>query len=231
MASSRSISYVFRLKHGDTRTIDLRLDDTTLVIIQEPEFNPPPWAILSRNRCVECTLDEEQHPYCPTAYHLSQVLDMFHDLRSYDEVVVDVKDSIRSYQKETSLQEGLGSLYGLIMAAGGCPVLAPLRPMVRFHLPFASVEETEFRMISMYLVAQFLKQNKGEKADWSLDELQLIYDRVGKVNKAFAKRIREVYANDAGANAISILDCFAAAVPVAIRNMLQEYEKHFKYYL
>jgi hypothetical protein len=231
MTSSRSISYAFRLKDGDTRTIDLHLDDTTLVLIQAPEFKPPPWTMLSSNRCAECTLDEEQHQYCPTACHLSEILEMFRDLRSYDEVVVEVKDSIRSYRKETSLQDGLGSIYGLIMAAGGCPVLAPLRPMVRFHLPFASVEETEFRMISMYLVAQFLRLNKGEEADWSLEGLQLIYDRIRKVNKTFAKRIREVYVNDAGANAISILDCFATAVPVAIRNMLQEYEKHFKYYL
>lgn len=231
MTTSRTISYVFQLKCGDTRTVDLQFDETTLVLIRAKDYNPPPWTLLNSNRCTGCILDDKQNKYCPSAYHLSEILETFHDLCSYDEVVVEVRDSIRNYRKETSLQDGLGSLYGLVMAAGGCPVLAPLRPMVRFHLPFASVEETEFRMISMYLVAQFLRQNKGEEADWSLEGLQLIYDRIGKVNKSFAKRIREVSASDAGANAISILDCFASAVPVAIRNLLQEYEKHFKQYL
>ena len=37
------------------------------------------------------------------------------------------------------------------MALSGCPVLEQLKPMARFHLPFASVEETIYRAASMYL--------------------------------------------------------------------------------
>jgi len=157
-------------------------------------------------------------------------VEIFHEHNSYDDVTVEVIDSRRQYLKDTSLQDGLGSLVGIIMVTAGCPVLAPLRPMVRYHLPFATLEETEFRMISMYLVAQYLRQKDGKEPDWSLEGLQEIYDRVRDVNQCFAKRIRSASKNDAGVNAIIILDCFAKAIPFAIRTLMKDYEKYFDSY-
>jgi len=38
----------------------------------------------------------------------------------------------------------------------------PLKPMVRYHLPFASLDETVYRMVSAVLVAQLIReQRKG----------------------------------------------------------------------
>jgi hypothetical protein len=158
---------------------------------------------------------------------LVDIVKIFHEHYSCDEVTVEVVDSRRRYIKDTSLQEGLGSLTGIIMVTSGCPVLAPLRPMVRFHLPFASMEETEFRMISMYLVAQYMRGKKGKQPDWTLGGLQAIYDRVQNVNHYFANRIREASEKDASINAIVILDCFAKAVPLAIKSMMKDYENNF----
>jgi hypothetical protein len=121
-------------------------------------------------------------------------------------------------------------MVGIIMATGGCPSMEPLRPMVRFHLPFASMEETAFRMVSMYLLGQYFRGKKGLEPDWSLEGLQEIYDKVRSVNKAFAERIRSVSLNDAGVNAIVMLDSFAEAVPFAIRTKMKDFEKFFASY-
>ena len=59
------------------------------------------------------------------------------------------------------VQMGVSSLLGVIMTTSGCPIMAQLKPMVRFHLPFASLEETIFRMVSMHLVAQYLRHQDG----------------------------------------------------------------------
>lgn len=108
--------------------------------------------------------------------------------------------------------------------------MEPLRPLVRFHLPFASMEETEFRIVSMYLVAQYFRAKGGKTPDWSLEGLQEIYNRVGVVNRCFAERLRSATTKDASVNAIVILDCFAKGVPFAVRTTLRDYEKYFDSY-
>jgi hypothetical protein len=64
----------------------------------------------------------------------------------------------------------------------------------------------------------------------SLSGLQLIYDRIRVVNKAFAERLRSASSKDANVNAIVILDCFAKGVPFAVKNALKDFEHHFDLY-
>ena len=108
------------------------------------------------------------------------------------------------------------------MVTSGCPVLAPLRPMVRFHLPFATRLETIFRAVSSYLVGQYLRARKGERADWELSGLAHTYKLVGKVNRAFALRLRAAVDKDANLNALVQLDVFAKALPESIDEELED---------
>jgi hypothetical protein len=225
------IEYIFRFTHGDTKEIALLLDENTLALVSEKNITPQFWSELTFHQCTFCPLDPGLHPHCPIALHLNSIVEIFLNYNSYDEVTVEVSDSQRRYVKETSLQNGLGPLMGIIMASGGCPVMEPLRPLVRFHLPFASMEETEFRIVSMYLIAQYFKEKHGNKPDWSLDGLQVIYNKVGEVNKYFAGRLRSASTKDAGVNALIVLDCFAKAVPFAVRTTLRDYEKYFTSYI
>jgi len=230
MSPPLTIQYNFSFGNNETREILLQLEEDTLALLPMGRHAPPEWARLGLHTCKGCPLDPALHPHCPIAVQLGEVVEIFREHNSYDDVTVEVLDSRRRYLKETSLQEGLGSLAGIIMATGDCPILAPLRPMVRFHLPFATLEETEFRMISMYLFAQYLRLQSGKQPDWTLDGLQDIYDRVRNVNHSFAKRIRAASDNDVGVNAIIILDCLAKAVPSAIRTLTKDYEKYFDTY-
>lgn len=224
------IEYLFRFPGGEARDFTLELDRDDLSLRPRSSTHPPPWVDLGFQRCPECTLDPATNPYCPIARHLAEVVEAFRDHNSYDDVAVEVRVEERSYLKKTSLQDGLGSLAGVIMATGGCPVMELLKPMVRFHLPFASVEETEFRMVSMYLVAQYLLRAKGGTPDWSLEGLAKTYARVERVNLSFVERIRAASVKDAGVNAIVKLDCFAKSVPVAVRTMMHDYERYFAPY-
>ncbi|MDD2365134.1 MAG: hypothetical protein PHN84_03120 [Desulfuromonadaceae bacterium] len=227
MTTNDNIRYIFRFKNGETKEFLLRFDSTTLDLIPDNKSVPPSWAALSVYKCNNCPLDPDIHEYCPTALHLGWILNELQEYDSFEEVTIEVVDFMRSYVKETSLQDGLGSLMGIIMPTGGCPLLKPLRPMVRFHLPFASLEEMEYRMVSMYLFAQYLRQQNGEEPDWTLDGLQDIYKKVSDVNKSFAYRVSTSSKGDVGINAIIILDCFAKTVPKAIQNMMKDFETIF----
>jgi hypothetical protein len=99
--------------------------------------------------------------------------------------------------------------------------------MVRFHLPFADLTETSYRLLAMYLIAQLYRHRRGEPADLDLLGLETIYRDVERVNEHFAKRILSAARKDANVNAMVNLDCFAKMVPFAVEELLLEMETYF----
>ena len=107
-----------------------------------------------------------------------------------------------------------------------------LRPMVRHHLPFASEEETTYRALSMYLLAQYFLYKRGIEPDMALKNLVRIYEDVQIVNKTFPKRLSNIKLEDANVNALVILNCFADSVTFSItKEMLEDIEILFAAYL
>jgi hypothetical protein len=171
------------------------------------------------------------HAYCPIALNFADIAEQFKDMVSHQEVTVTVTTEERLYSKDTTVQQGLSPLVGIVMATSGCPVMEQLKPMVRFHLPFATLEETIFRMVSMYLVAQYFQKQNGGSAEWNLDGLAKVYAEVGVVNRDFAQRLRDAAKKDANVNALVNLDCFATMVPLAAEETLSGIKPYFSAYL
>ena len=89
-----------------------------------------------------------------------------------------------------------------------------------------------YRAVSMYLLAQYYRDQRGKTPDWRLEKLVHIYDAIGKVNQAFAKRLLSINPQDASLNALVSLDCFATVTAFSIvRDRLQEMEYLFQAYL
>lgn len=172
--------YSFRFENGSTKVFDIFLDRLTLALISEKHPDPPVWTELSNNKCANCLLDEKSNRYCPVAMNLANIVEEFKDYFSYEGTHVTVTTEERIYSKDTSLHEGLSSLIGIIMVTSGCPVLEHLKPMVRFHLPFATLLETTFRMVSMYLMAQYFLNRRDKPTDWDLNGLKEIYEETLK---------------------------------------------------
>src|SRR5208282_5877645 len=108
--------------------------------------------------------------------------------------------------KTVPLAQGVRSLVGLVMAASGCPILDRLKPLVRTHQPFANWDETAFRVIGSYLLAQYFIAKRGGKPDWELEKLVEFYDEIKLVNKSFCERLRSFCLQDAPINAVVELD-------------------------
>lgn len=231
MTEPFKIAYLFRFKDGAVKVFNILLDRETLALVSERQPAPPPWTELNKNRCSNCTLDEVSNLYCPVALNLAVIAWEFKDYFAYEVVGVTVATEEREYSKDTSVQEGLSALIGIIMVTSGCPVLEYLKPMVRFHLPFATLPETVFRMSSMYLMAQYFRQQQGMAAVWKLDGLEKIYAEVGQVNRDFARRLAEAAKKDANANALVNLDCFAAMISLSAEEILKEITPYFSAYL
>jgi hypothetical protein len=226
-----AFQYRFMFDGGFEKQIDVKLDKKTLNLIQRKKPSYPKWTELAFWKCPNCPLDETYNVFCPIAVNLVGLVDFFQDMISYKEVNLLIQSEERSYIKHTTLQQGISSLVGIYMVTSGCPIMEKLKPMVRFHLPFATLRETEYRVISMYLLAQYFLHRRGRKPDWELKNLAAMYDDIQIVNQSFFQRLIHIKIKDATLNALVKLDMFAKHISLSIgRDSLDEMECLFEAY-
>ncbi|MFI5361956.1 MAG: DUF6901 family protein [Elusimicrobiota bacterium] len=225
------IKYRFVFKDGKEEAFDINLDPESISYQGDASEPPPDWTRLTNNKCRNCPLSENDHAHCPVARNLAPVLTRFIDRISFEEVDLIVTTDAREYRKRISLQRGISAIFGLIMATSGCPILDKLRPMAFTHLPMAELEETRYRAISMYLMAQFFRLRKGLSADWGLKGLERIYGEIGVVNRDFVARLRTIEMQDANFNAVVGLDCFCLSSASMMTRSIEKLERIFSTYL
>ncbi|MBI2393824.1 MAG: hypothetical protein HYV09_29905 [Deltaproteobacteria bacterium] len=219
MSRPIEITYKFHLPDGRDRVHLVQLRRETLALEPDPA-EPPAWTALDQNKCRNCTLEARTTPFCPPARAVAAVADHFKDAPSHTVTRTEVITEDRTYGKQCSLAEALGSLFGLVMATSGCPQLDFLRPMARFHLPFASVEETIVRATSFHLLRQYHRAKRGWPESLGLEVLAERYHDVTAVNQGLAQRIRAIGGKDSGRNAVVALDVFAKMLQMELRDEL-----------
>lgn len=226
-----TLRYIFSLANGVDKEFTIRLDKKSLGAITTKKKSYPEWAELKFHQCPTCPLNPEQHKFCPIAANLVDVIEFFRDSLSHEQADVLVETQARGYTKRTTLQEGVSSIIGIYMVTSGCPVMDKLRPMVRTHLPFATVEETMYRVLSMYLLAQYFLSKRNKEPDWKFKKLVDIYADIATVNRHFRERLSAINVNDATVNALVNLNCFADFTAFSIEeNRLEEIELLFQAY-
>jgi hypothetical protein len=226
-----SFQYRFIFGKGLERNIDVKLDEKTLNLIQTKKASCPEWTELKFHQCPNCSLHEGLHPFCPIAKNLVDLVDFFETEMSWDKVDLIIQTGERKYMKNTTLQQGISSLLGIYMVTSECPIMAKLKPMVRYHLPFPTMKETQYRVMSMYLLAQYFLLRQGKTPDWELKNLIKIYDDIQIVNKALSQRLSHFIVKDAILNALVKLDIFAKHISSSIDNdVLDEMECLFNAY-
>jgi hypothetical protein len=203
-----AIRYTFSLPES-TREFIVQLRRDTLALIPAPRASYPDWVALSHHQCGNCPLQPERHPHCPVAASIVDVVEYFQDLWSFEEIEVEIAVGPRTVRMRSAVQNALSGLTGVYMVTSGCPILDQLRPMVYSHLPFGSLEETMYRALAMYSLAQVLRHRKGLPAEWDLSGLAKIYEEVGVVNRSFHHRLPVKGTKEAGRNAVISLDCYA----------------------
>ena len=225
-----SLLYRFQFEDGSNKDFEIKLDSETLELRLDSGRPRPEWAKLKFHQCENCPLDSSVE-YCPVALNLASLVESFQDSISYEKTDVTVITKEREYKKKKTLQKGLSALIGIYMVTSNCPIMDKLRPMVRFHLPFATSNETIYRAVSMYLVSQFFVMRSGGHPDWDLKRLSDIYKAISFVNKGMSQRVSNASNKDANVNAVVILHSLGDSVPFVIENGLVEIEYLFREYL
>ncbi len=224
--------YHFLFDKDKEIAFELNLEPVTLKYIPPPDQKQPEWARLDGSACDHCICQQKGMDFCPVAVNLADIITVFGDIISYDVVDVTVESEERLYvKKQISMQQALSSLLGIIMATSGCKDLNMLKPMVKFHLPFASFEETIYRTASMYLLAQYLRYKRGLVPDWDMTDMISVYRKINMINMNICNRLRKASSTDANLNAVVILETFAQVMPISFEEGLAEFEDLFMDYL
>lgn len=225
------IRYRFQMDDGTRAEFEVVLDPVTLQL-GEPAALLPEWTALDFHQCPHCPLPAGPGARCPAAAHLARLVTFFSHLPSHAGARVEVSTSERTVMQRTTVQRGVSALMGLIMATSGCPVTTFFRPMARFHLPFATSDETTYRAASTYLLAQYFRKQRGETAGLELDGLTAIYQDMHQLNRAFARRLRAATTQaDSSVNAVVLLDVLAGALTSESEDRLPQLEANFGPYL
>ncbi|HEX7572339.1 MAG TPA: hypothetical protein VF514_04550 [Bacteroidota bacterium] len=221
MMKDFTVYYSFKLPDGSEEGFHLRLDPETLELRGGTPAVSPEWTKLDFHQCPNCPLKVEEHPDCPLALRLVNLVQRFDGLLSHERVDMEVVTEERTITQKTTAQRGISSLMGLVIAASGCPHTAVFRPMARFHLPLASNEETVYRATAMYLLAQYFLKKEGAPSDPGLDGLSRIYENIQIINVAIAERLRAATTTDSSVNAIVVLDVYAKTAELVIGGSLE----------
>ena len=225
------IEYRFAFKDGKEKLFEILLDREKLSWSPASAATLPFWTELKFCKCSQCPLAEGSCPRCPVAVNLVPIVEAFREVMSHEKVTVTVTTEQRTFHKDTDIHCGLTPLVGLAMATSGCPILDYLKPMARFHLPFASIEETLFRTASMYLVSQYLVKLSGKTPEWDLNGLASIYASVNQVNQDFFQRLSSAAEKDANVSALSNLDVFASMALFSLEEAIRGLKPIYQAYL
>jgi hypothetical protein len=219
MSEPLRIRYRFELPDGSQRTLDFAFDSMDFRLSNPAPAEPPFWTELKFNQCANCPLDAREHAHCPAALQMASALESLKILVSIDTVGVTVVQAERTVYAETSAQQAMSSVLGLIMATSGCPWTDHLRPMARFHLPFASESETVYRSICMYLLARKIARRDELPEFAALEEL---YRNLHIVNRDMSRRLGAATRTDPARNAMALLDSYTTLLPAALERSLDE---------
>ena len=227
------IGYRFEAQDGTRLVFDVELDPVTLQLPEpDREADLPEWTLLEVRQCPHCPFTPEERTHCPAAAHLPRLIETFNHLVSYDRVRVRVITAERTYIQDVSIQTGVGSLMGLIMATSGCPYTVFFRPMARFHLPFSTQDETLYRATAAYLLADYFRtRESGAEPDRELGGLTHAYEQVHIVNDSMLERLKASGQTDTSLNALLQLDMFALMLPFQAKRELPGIMKYFKPFL
>jgi hypothetical protein len=225
MSDAQRIRYRFELPDGSQTTLDFNFDTADFRLSNAVPAEVPFWTELKFNRCANCPLNELEHAHCPAALQMASTLEPLKALVSFDTVGVTVQQAERTIYAQTSAQQAMSSVLGLIMATAGCPWTDHLRPMARFHLPFASEEETVYRSICMYLLARELTRAEAPEGFAALEEL---YENLHVVNRDMSRRLGAATRTDPARNAMALLDSYTTLLPAALERSFEELKPLFR---
>lgn len=198
-----AIEYTFTMDDG--KVLNYKIDFNRPRSKNADKTCYPYWTELEFQQCGNCPLSNAEYSHCPVAIDAQEIVLGFREILSCSVADVYVKAPERDYFKRCDAQTGLRGLIGLVMATSTCPILAKMRGLAYYHLPFASIDEIVFRSTSSYLLTQYFVYRAGGEPDLALSGLKKHYEAMQVLNYDFLQRIRAASEADSNLDVLATL--------------------------
>jgi hypothetical protein len=220
------IEYTFTMDDGKVLHYRIEFERPREPILDQIQY--PAWTQLGFHQCSNCPLSTDEYSHCPVAIDAHEIVLGFAEILSCKDVNILVLTPEREYFKRTDTQTGLRSLIGFVMASSACPLLAHMRGMAYYHLPFASLDETVFRVTSSHLLHQYyVCQKENRKFDLKLEGLKQHFKEMQTLNYHFLERIRAACEADSNLNVLATLFTISSMLSLSLERHLKEIEHLF----
>jgi len=211
--------YSFGLADGSEEIFVIALDPETAEPLEPIPDDLPEWTRIEFQQCPNCPREPKDGDVCPLAARLVPLVSRLGHLTSFSELDLSVDTQDRNYSKRVPAQDAIASLMGLLNATSGCPRMDFFRPMARFHLPLSNLDETFYRVLSMYMLGQYLRYQQGLTVDMDMTGLSTHYAEINVVNKYLVRRLRAATKEDGTLNAAVLLDMLAMTMPLMLDDL------------
>ncbi len=219
------IQYIFTMDDGKVLDYKVEFERNRERILDNSLY--PAWTQLDFHQCPNCPLKTDEYSHCPVAIDAHEIVLGFTEILSCNEVDIRVITPEREYFKRTDAQTGLRALIGFVMASSACPISSQMRGMAYYHLPFATLDETVFRVTSSYLLHQYYVCKKGGKFDLEFEGLKQRFKEMQTLNFHFLERIRAACEADSNLNVLATLFTISSMLSLSLDRHLKEIEHLF----
>ncbi|MCK5521675.1 MAG: hypothetical protein KAI83_00950 [Thiomargarita sp.] len=220
------IEYTFTLDDGKVLQYKIDFDRTRGHFLDKKLY--PNWTQLDFHQCPNCPLNLDKDSHCPVAIDAHEIVLGFKEIFSCKEVDIHVITPEREYFKRADAQTGLRALIGFVMASSACPLLFHMRGMAYYHLPFASLDETVYRVTSSYLLHQYYVYKKEGHIDLEFEGLKKHFKEMQTLNYHFLERIRAACDADSNLNVLATLFTISSMLSLSLERHLKEIEYLFE---
>ncbi|HHB92850.1 MAG TPA: hypothetical protein ENK59_06545 [Thioploca sp.] len=219
------IEYTFTMDDGKGLNYRIEFERSREHVLEQSYY--PKWTKLDFHQCPHCPLKLDECSYCPIAIDAHEILMGFTEILSCKEADIRVLTPEREYFKHTDTQTGLRALIGFVMATSNCPIMFPFRGMAYYHLPFASLDETVFRVASSYLLHQYYVHKKTGEFDIEFTGLKEHFKEIQTLNRHFLERIRAACEADSNLNVLATLFTISSMLSLSLERHLGDIEHLF----
>jgi hypothetical protein len=220
------IEYTFTLDDGKVLQYKIDFDRSRGHFLDKNLY--PNWTQLDFHQCPNCPLNLDTDSHCPVAIDAHEIVLGFKEIFSCKEVDIHVITPEREYFKRADAQTGLRALIGFVMASSACPLLFHMRGMAYYHLPFASLDETVYRVTSSYLLQQYYVYQKEGNIDLEFEGLKKHFKEMQTLNYHFLERIRAACDADSNLNVLATLFTISSMLSLSLERHLKEIEYLFE---
>ncbi len=219
------IEYTFKMDDGKVLHYHVDFERPRDKLLDPNSY--PNWTQMDFHQCPNCPLSSSEYSHCPVAIDAHEIVSGFNEVLSCKAADIHVKTPEREYRKYTDAQTGLRALIGYVMASSECPTLSTMRGMAYYHLPFASLDETVFRITSSYLLNQYYHYKKGSAPDLEFEGLKQRFEEIQILNSSFLERIRAGCEADSNLNVLATLFTISSMLSLSLERHLKEIEYLF----